>query len=289
MYTYKRKNLPKHTITFTVSLPWKELETAKDQSFKELCKTLQVEGFRKGKVPKDIAKKHIPAADIYQHAIRSLLPKIYEEIVKKENIKPIISPKIDLKEAEENKDWTIVFTVAERPTVDLKKYKEQIKKAKAELKKSDIWVPGKDTKEDEKAVERKKQLEFQAALDALMKEATVEVPDLIIEDELEQRLSRLVDDIQRVGLTMESYLKSKNKTKEQLNNELKKEIENTYRLEFILQEIAEQEKITVDDAELETMFKAVKDDKERELAKRNAYYYASLLRKQKTLDYIQGM
>lgn len=77
-------------------------------------------------------------------------------------------------------------------------------------------------------------------LEAVLKEVKVEISDLIVEEELSARLSRLVDDVRKIGLTTEAYLKSKNLTMEQLKASFKKEIEDTYKLEFLLAEVMDQ-------------------------------------------------
>ncbi|HRN70595.1 MAG TPA: hypothetical protein PLS49_05410, partial [Candidatus Woesebacteria bacterium] len=207
----------------------------------------------------------------------------------KEQIKPIISPRVELVKAKEGEDWEIKFTTAESPKVELGKYKEKVKAAKTQAKKNDIWVPGKDKEPTEADKEKQKQAEFQASLDALMAEAKVEVSDLILDEEMQKRLAKLVDDMQRVGITMEAYLQSKNITKEQLQDQIKKEIEDSYKIEFILQEIADTEDIKIEQAELEKLFANVKTDADRKAIEQNAYYYAALLRKQKTLDYINSL
>ena len=81
----------------------------------------------------------------------------------------------------------------------------------------------------------------------------------------------------------------KNITKEQLTNQIRKEIEESYKIEFILQEIADSENIKVEQADLDRIFASIKDEKEKESARKNAYYYAAVLRKQKTLDYINSL
>jgi len=126
-------------------------------------------------------------------------------------------------------------------------------------------------------------------LQAVLSEAKVEIADVILDEEVEKKLTRLVDDIQKIGLTMDGYLKSKNITKEQLHAQIRKEIEESYKIEFILQKIADEEKITVEQADLDKIFASIKDQKEKEMAKNNAYYYAAVLRKQKTLDYINSL
>lgn len=289
MYKHALKKLPKSTVEITVSVPWDAIQKQYSSSFDDLQKELTVEGFRKGKAPKAIAEKHLKREDIYQDVIRKLLPAIYDEIVKKESLKPIISPKVDLVKAKENEEWEFTITVAEKPVIDLGEYKMKVHDAVLEVKKSDIWIPGKNKETDPKTEEAKKQQAINAALTALMKEVKCEISELILEEELNHRLTRLVDDIQRMGLTVDSYLKTKGLTMEQLRERYAKEIEDTYSLEFILSEIAEKENIVVDDKELQKLFEGIKDEKERKSAEANSYFYASLLRKQKTLDYLANV
>jgi FKBP-type peptidyl-prolyl cis-trans isomerase (trigger factor) len=74
-----------------------------------------------------------------------------------------------------------------------------------------------------------------------------------------------------------------------LKETYKKEIVDTYKLEFLLSELADKENITVTQKEIDTLFQSITDPKEKEAAKANSYFYASILRKQKTLDYLLGM
>ena len=71
-----------------------------------------------------------------------------------------------------------------------------------------------------------------------------------------------------------------------LKAQFRKETEDTYKLEFLLSEIADKEDIKVEKADIDKLFVNIKDDKERKQAEQNSYYYATILRKQKTLDYL---
>ncbi len=219
--------------------------------------------------------------------VKTLLPRIYGDIIKKEGIAPVVPPRIKLQKAKENEPWEIQITVAEKPSVDLNDYKKEIKEAKGALKKSEIWLPGKDT--DEKKKDENKQAVLNAVLNALLQHTKCEISDVIIEEELDHRLTRLLDDIQKLGLTAEAYLKSKGITMEELRGKLTREITETYKMEFVLAEIAQQENITVDDKDLASLFSHITDEKERKAAQENAYFYASILRKQKTLDYLNNL
>ncbi len=287
MYTYKKTAAAKKTTEIIVTVPLKDIEEERKKAFIHLQSQLTVEGFRKGKAPADIAKKHISKEGILKEMLNDFLPHIYEEIVKKENLQPIIAPRVDLTSAKEGQDWEIKFTIAEKPLVDLGNYKEEIKNVKAENKKKDIWVPGKG-EEPKKETENKEKL-LNEILAAVLKETKFEISDLVVEEELNQRLSRLVDDVQKIGLTMDAYLKSKNITIDDLKKRYRQEIEDTYKLEFVLSEVAEKEKITVEPEEINKLLGNITNEKERETAKQNSYYYATILRKQKTLDFLLAL
>ena len=292
MYSYTAEKLPKNQTEVKIQIPWEDIQKEYDIAFETLRADLTVEGFRKGKAPKAVAEKHLSKDAVYNQLVQTLISRIYREIVTKEKYNPIINPKIDLKTAKENEAWDISITIAERPEVQLGDYKKAVVDAKAELKKDDIWVPGKDAEADKDSDakrEQERQKGLNLALDALLKNATCEIPELLIEAEMENRLSRLVDDVQKVGLTIDGYLKSKNLTMEDLRKQHSAEIENTYKLEFILSALADAENITVEDTELEQLFANIKTYKDKASAKENSYFYASILRKQKTLDFLMNL
>ena len=287
MYSYKKNLLPKNTVELIIDIPKQEIKNAYQKAFLSLQKELTLPGFRKGSVPKELAEKNIKKEKVYEKLIADLIPRIYEEIIKKENLTPLSLPKIELLKAKEEEDWQIKITLAQKPTVDLKNLKTIIQKIKAEQKKEEIWVPGKTQKEKENQ-EVKNQKLLNLILNALLKEIPCEISDLLIEEELSNRLASLLDDIKKIGLTVDAYLKSKNLTVEQLKEQYRKEIEETYKLEFILLAIADKENITVEKQDLEKIFVNLSPE-ERKNAEANSYFYASILRKQKTLDYLLNL
>ncbi len=285
MIKHTLKKLPKNTHEILIDVSWDEIEKEYKTAFDVILAEFSLEGFRKGKVPPSLAEKHIAKDQVYNQLIRTMLPRIYEEIIKKEGLKPIVSPKIDLVTAKEKETWQVKATLAEKPEVELGEYKKKLLEAKANMKKDDIWVPGKNEakKEDPNA---KKDKILNEALSLLLKEVKCEIPPLLVESELNRKLTQLLDDVQKIGLTVDSYLQSKGLTMERLKEQYTREITDMYKLEFILLDIADKERVEVNDADMSKLFANLKDDKERESAKANAYFYASVLRKQKTLDFL---
>jgi len=289
MIRHTVKKLPKNTYSISLEIPWENVSEEYKKAFTQLQKALAVEGFRAGKVPTDIAEKHIMKEKVYQQAIQSLLSAAYDEILRAEGLKPVASPKIELLKAKEKEDWQAQITIAEKPEIKLGDYKKTVKDAKLKMKEPDIWVPGKDKSAQKADPEADKQRALNEALSSLIKSVSCEISDLILEEELNQRLARLVDDVQKIGLTTETYLKSKNLTIDKLKDQYRREIEEMYKLEYVLTEIADREEIKVEPQEIETLLANIKDERERANARSNAYFYAGILRKQKVLDFLSSL
>lgn len=111
---------------------------ALDESFKKAQKNVKVNGFRKGKVPRNIFEKNFGIESLYEEAINIVLPDSYTKAIEKDNLIPIIMPKIDIKEVNE-KGVTILFTITTKPEVKIKKYTQLgVKKEKVSVTKKEI-------------------------------------------------------------------------------------------------------------------------------------------------------
>jgi len=104
--------------------------------------------------------------------------------------------------------------------------------------------------------------------DALLEAITFEIPEVLIESEISRIEMQFTDDIARIGATMDEYLKHINKTLEDLRKDWKPSAEKKARLQIILNNIANAEKIKIPEATItehvERITKTYKDaDKER--------------------------
>ena len=121
-------------------------------------------------------------------------------------------------------------------------------------------------------------------LETLYKAVIVDIAPVIIENEVNRMLSSLLNETQKLGLTVDSYLQTQQKTKESLRTEYEAQAKKTLALEFALEEIAEQEKVTVSETEIDEVVKNAKTESEKSELGKQKYYLASLLRRQKTLN-----
>ena len=97
---------------------WKN---ALDKSFLKNVKEAKVDGFRKGKCPRDVFEKKYGVEALYNDAVDIVLPGLYTEVLKESALEPVVQPSIDIKEI--NKDGVgIEFTIITAPVANVKKY-----------------------------------------------------------------------------------------------------------------------------------------------------------------------
>ncbi|MFH1246198.1 MAG: trigger factor [Candidatus Liptonbacteria bacterium] len=99
--------------------------------------------------------------------------------------------------------------------------------------------------EEEKKVGAKRVLRENIAA-KLIEATNIPLPSLMVEKEVGQLRTRRCEEIQRMGLQVDEYLKKVNKSEEDLGKEEKFYIERQLRTRFVLEKIAETEKISAD-------------------------------------------
>lgn len=131
----EKKNIHEITIKFNKE----EFANAIDKAFDKNKKDIELDGFRKGKVPKDVYFKKRGKEALYMDAIDILLPDAYDRVFKEnKDLRPIIEPKVELR-AFSDTEVVFVFTITTMPEVDIKKYTGlKVKKEKVEVTKEEI-------------------------------------------------------------------------------------------------------------------------------------------------------
>lgn len=271
------------TVELLITVPWAEVAAQYEHSVQELVQNAEVDGFRKGKAPRSVVEAKLDKTKVYEEVLQHLIPKVYSEAVTEHKIKPIVSPKIELKEATENKDWTLRALTCEKPEVTLGDYKKAVKELKSG-KANKIWVPGTEPKEEDKNKSQKPTLE--ELLKSVYDTITIALPALLVEHEVNRLLSDLIDQTKKLGMNVEQYLSSTGRTSESVRKEYDEQAKRTLTLEFALESIADKEGILISDDDIDTVIKTAKSDQEKESLTSQRYYIASVLRRQKTLDFL---
>ena len=127
------KKEKKNVHEVTVKIENKEWTDACDKVFLEKQKTVKVDGFRKGKVPRNIYEKKFGKESLYLDAANKVVPIAYDKAMEDSKLEPVVQPSVDIKSIDEN-GVEFVFTIITKPELVIKKYKGlKIKPEKVEV------------------------------------------------------------------------------------------------------------------------------------------------------------
>lgn len=264
------------TVQLTITIPLERVKKAQEEVMEEMAKVAKVPGFRKGKAPQKLVEDNINEERVREETLRHLLPQSYMEAVKEHNVKPIMNPKIHVQKLSNDADWEFTAITCEAPEIKLGDYKDKVKKITAKAK---IIVPGKESEP----------VKFDEIVKALLESTEIKIPGILLDQEVDRVLSQTLDEIKKLGLTLDQYLGSTGRDAETLRKEYEAKAENDIKLEFTLAKITEEEKITVTDKEVDEAILKAKDEAERKNLETNRYLLASILRQQKTLDFLRNL
>ena len=108
-------------LTFEIA-PGK-IKEGLDIAFNRVKKNLNVPGFRKGRVPRQIFNRMYGEEALYQDALNALLPNAYADAVQEAGIKPVAQPEVNIESMEKDAAWVLSAKVTVEPEVELGQYK----------------------------------------------------------------------------------------------------------------------------------------------------------------------
>jgi len=90
-----------------------------DEKYEEIKSTVNLKGFRPGKVPKEVLKRQFGKA-VFSEVLDKVLKETSTKALEENKIKPAGQPKLDLKTYGEDKELEYVLSVTELPKVEVK-------------------------------------------------------------------------------------------------------------------------------------------------------------------------
>ena len=147
----------------------KTMNSYLDEKYEEIKNTVNLKGFRPGKVPKEILKRQFGKA-VFSEVLDKVLKDTSTKALEENKIKPAGQPKLDLKTYGVDKDLEYTISVTELPKVEVKSI-ENIK--------FDDYTVKIDDKETDKRIKEiaKNQPNFKDAQDSKAKEGDLVVFD----------------------------------------------------------------------------------------------------------------
>lgn len=328
----KITKLPKSEVEIEGEVEVDVFEAYFSKALKELGQNMELDGFRKGKVPDNVLLANLPEIKILEKMAELALSEQYPKIIDEHKLDVISRPEISITKLARKNPLGFKIKTVLVPEMTLPDYKKISKVVLSEVKEEDknIEVTEKEVedtildirksrakrehvaehehKEGEThdhpepelpefndefvkglgpfediadfkdklkiniKLEKENQLKEKTRLkiiEQIINESKMELPDVLIDIELNKIIYRMEADITQMGLKFEDYLKHLNKTIEDLRKEFRGDAEKKAKFGLVLNEIAKLEKITPDQEQVTKEVKHIMEhykDADRERA-----------------------
>lgn len=132
------KNNKEYSHEVVIKIDGEAWTKALDEVFKKKQKDARVDGFRKGKVPKDVYFKHFGKESLYLDAADLVLQDAYDKAMEESKLIPVVRPSVNLNNIDdEHVEFT--FKIITKPEVKIKKYKDlKIKQEEVKVTKEEV-------------------------------------------------------------------------------------------------------------------------------------------------------
>ncbi len=106
-------------VKLTIEIPFSDLKPHLDKAYREIAQSVNIPGFRRGKVPPAVIDQRFGRGAVLQDAINEALPEAYGKAVEEAKIVPLAEPEIDVTKLEDRELVEFTAEVDVRPEFDL--------------------------------------------------------------------------------------------------------------------------------------------------------------------------
>lgn len=246
----KIEKIPASRVKIFGEIAIEAFEKARLSALERVKSITEVPGFRVGKAPEALVVRQVGGMKILEQAAEAVINDAYGKIIDEHDIRAIGEPYVSITKIAPGNPLGFTIETAVMPEISFKNYLEIARKAKAKIPDS---APAGDEKNQKKPAEKKypvEELRRAAIVDELIASAKPEVPDIMVESELDMMIGQFRADIERNGLTFNDYLTSVKKKTEDIRKEWRESAARRAQLELILKHIAREEKISPDEIDV---------------------------------------
>lgn len=295
---YKRTDTSDTEITFEVTIPVGAFKEHYQLDLEQIAKGATMSGFRKGKVPIDMVEsKHGEQAR--KEALQHLLSEYASDVMEKEGIHPAAAPVIDVASVNADQDIVFTMNVPVIPTVtlpelsklDVKRPDISVTEKEVETVLKEIWEQHRGKfkdKTDEWVKQSVKGIGFTAktlkdlraeikdamraekervaeesfsheALRAAIKLSKIQLPEILIKREAEEREVSFISTLQQMHSTIEDFCKTREVTLEELRKRWRDDATEAIQSDVFLATYALKHSLQVSKTELEKEIALIRD------------------------------
>ena len=114
-------------VKLTIEVNPEDFKPSLDHAYEHIAETVNIPGFRKGKIPAAILDQRVGRGAILAHAINDGLDSIYRKAIEQEKLRPLGQPSADVKSTPDEKtfagDLVVEIEVEVRPEIKLPEFK----------------------------------------------------------------------------------------------------------------------------------------------------------------------
>lgn len=122
----------KNIVKLNIEVPAQEAVDAYNRAVQRISQHINIPGFRRGKAPRPIVEQNVGKERIKYEALESMLPRVFQEVIKENNYDIVTQPSVDSYEFNIGEDLKIKATIELRPEVKLGEYKGMTVKVESE-------------------------------------------------------------------------------------------------------------------------------------------------------------
>lgn len=230
----------------------------------------------------------------------TLLPEInlpdYKNIAKK--IEVATEQKIDKKEIDEYINYIQMqkaqsSAMAKNEKIDpdnlkLPEFNDEFVKTLGDFKNVDEFK--KELEKNMLAEKERKAIEIRRIkiIEQIIDEAKIDLPEILVDQELDRMLSKFKNDIEQLKMNPEDYLKEIKKTEDDLKKEWKSDAEKRSKMNLILPKIAEAENLKADEKEVEKEVSHIKEHNKDINEAQAKMYVEMVLTNEEVFEFLEG-
>ena len=106
-------------VKLTVEVSFDDLKPSMDKAYREIAKSVNIPGFRKGKVPPLVIDQRFGRFTIIQEAFNDALPKFYSDAIDENSLNPLAQPEVEVTKLEDGELIEFTAEVDVRPDFEL--------------------------------------------------------------------------------------------------------------------------------------------------------------------------
>ena len=134
------QKLPKSKVELTIEIEAVQFNKFYEKAILSLGKDFEIEGFRKGKAPKEILEKNINSSEILNIAAQEAVEENYKKVIFENKIEPISRPEVEILKVALGNPFEFKVKVLVMPEIKLPDYK----KITSKFKKEKVFVSEKE-------------------------------------------------------------------------------------------------------------------------------------------------